>query len=106
VGAVREQAAAVLGRGGALVLVGLTPEPLAVTGGTAFSVQGQKLLGHFGSSSGHVEGLVALAGYHRLDFSKSISAHIALADAADAVLRLKDKTGDPIRLILVPDQGS
>jgi hypothetical protein len=49
-----------------------------------------------------VEQLVALAGYHRLDLSRSISGHIELAKAADAVAQLNDKTGDPIRLILVP----
>jgi D-arabinose 1-dehydrogenase-like Zn-dependent alcohol dehydrogenase len=99
---VREQAAAVLGLGGALVLVGLTSAPLTVTQGTAFSVGGHKLLGHFGSSAQHVEDLVALAGHHRLDFSKSISAHFGLAQADAAIRQLATKTGDPIRLVLIP----
>jgi D-arabinose 1-dehydrogenase-like Zn-dependent alcohol dehydrogenase len=102
VAAVREQAEAVLALGGALVLVGLTSAPLTITNGTTFSVRNHKLLGHYGSAPQHVEQLVALAGYHRLDFSRSISGHIELAKAADAVRQLNDKTGDPIRLILVP----
>jgi threonine dehydrogenase-like Zn-dependent dehydrogenase len=102
VAAVREQAATVLARGGALVLVGLTPAPLTVTNSVAFSSAGHRLLGHYGSTAQHVEDLVALTGYHRLDFTKSISAHIPLADAKDAVRRLEEKAGDPIRLILVP----
>lgn len=102
VGAVREQAVAALGLAGALVLVGLTPEPLTVPNNVLFSVRKQKLLGHYGSVPQHVEELVALAGYHRLDLSKSISGHIPLADAPEAVRRLADKVDDPIRLILVP----
>jgi threonine dehydrogenase-like Zn-dependent dehydrogenase len=92
----------VLGLGGALVLVGLTSAPLTITNGTLLSVRNHKLLGHYGSAPQHVEQLVALAGYHRLDFSRSISGHIELAKAQDAVRQLNDKTGDPIRLILVP----
>ncbi|NBM15856.1 zinc-binding dehydrogenase, partial [Streptomyces sp. GC420] len=38
----------------------------------------------------------------RLDLAPSITDHIPLADAADAVHRLENKIGDPIRLILVP----
>jgi D-arabinose 1-dehydrogenase-like Zn-dependent alcohol dehydrogenase len=102
VASVREQADAALGSGGALVLVGLTPAPLTITNGTLFSVRSHALLGHYGSSPQHVEELVALAGYHRLDLSRSISDHIPLADAADAVRRLTEKVDDPIRLILVP----
>jgi threonine dehydrogenase-like Zn-dependent dehydrogenase len=99
---VREQADAALGLGGSLVLVGLTPAPLTITNGTMFSVRSHTLMGHYGSAPQHVEQLVALAGYHRLDLSKSISDHIPLAEAADAVRRLAGKVGDPIRLILVP----
>jgi D-arabinose 1-dehydrogenase-like Zn-dependent alcohol dehydrogenase len=102
VAAVREQAEAVLALGGALVLVGLTSAPLTITNGTLLSVRNHKLLGHYGSAPQHVEQLVALAGYHRLDFSRSISGHIELAKAQDAVRQLNDKAGDPIRLILVP----
>jgi D-arabinose 1-dehydrogenase-like Zn-dependent alcohol dehydrogenase len=102
VAAVREQAAKVLGLGGSLVLVGLTAQPLTVTGGTLFSVRGQRLLGHYGSAPRHVEELVALAGYGRLDFSRSISGHIPLADAQEAVRQLAEKVDNPIRLVLVP----
>ncbi|WP_333771999.1 hypothetical protein [Streptomyces sp. IBSBF 3136] len=43
-----------------------------------------------------------LAAGGRLDLAPSITDHIPLVDAADAVSRLENKTGDPIRLILVP----
>lgn len=102
VGAVREQAAAMLAPSGVLVLVGLTPEPLAVTDGTRFSFLGQTLRGHYGSSPDHIEQLIRLASTGRLDLGPSISAHIPLADAADAVARLEDKTDAPVRVVLSP----
>lgn len=102
VAAVRSQAMSVLAARGALVLVGLTPEPLTFRNPVSFSVRAQKLLGHYGSLPQHVEELVALAGHHRIDFSRSISGHVSLADARDAIDRLANKTGDPIRLVLVP----
>ena len=100
--AVREQAGAALGRAGALVLVGLTRDPITITDSVPFSALQHRLLGHYGSGPGHVEELVTLARHHRLDLTKSISAHIDLADAPDAVRRLAEKTNDPVRLILVP----
>jgi threonine dehydrogenase-like Zn-dependent dehydrogenase len=102
VGAVREQASGVLGLAGTLVLVGLTSEPLTVTEGTRFSVRRHRLLGHYGSLQQHVEELVGLVGHGRLDFSRSISGHIPLADAKEAVRRLAEKVDNPIRLVLVP----
>jgi threonine dehydrogenase-like Zn-dependent dehydrogenase len=46
--------------------------------------------------------LVRLASNGRLDLAPSITDHIPLADAAEAINRLENKVGDPIRLILVP----
>lgn len=100
--AVRDQAAAVLGLAGALILVGLSDGPLALTDGIGFSVRNQRLLGHFGSTWEDVEALVALTAHRRLDFADSISAHIPLADATDAIRILADRTDDPVRLVLIP----
>ncbi|MPZ84318.1 MAG: alcohol dehydrogenase catalytic domain-containing protein [Actinophytocola sp.] len=102
VGAVREQAARCLGIGGRLVLVGLTPEPLALKDSIGLSFRGQQIMGSYGSGPGAVEQLIELARFGRLDLSRSISATMPLAEAADAVARLADKTGNPIRIILVP----
>jgi threonine dehydrogenase-like Zn-dependent dehydrogenase len=101
VAAVREQAVRCLGRNGRLVLIGLTDQPLVVDG-TAFSYLQQKILGHYGSVPEHVEQLVALTRFGRLDISRSVSDVIPLADAAAAVDRLHRKAGNPIRLILKP----
>ncbi|MCI0386956.1 zinc-binding dehydrogenase [Streptomyces sp. CNQ085] len=100
--AVREQAARCLGPGGRLVLVGLTDRPLTISDGTAFSYFQQQVLGHYGSSDEHVTQLVELVRRHRLDFSRSVSGVLPLAEAGEAVGRLLRKEGSPVRLILRP----
>lgn len=100
--AVREQAASVLGLGGALIPVGITPRPLTITEGLTFNYLQKQVRGHYGSSSESVSELVRLAPNSRLDLAPSITDHIPLADAPDAVNRLANKIGHPIRLILVP----
>ncbi|WNZ06743.1 zinc-binding dehydrogenase [Streptomyces sp. 11x1] len=100
--AVREQAATVLGPGGVMVLAGLTPAPLTVQDSIGFCYFGQQVRGHYGSRPEDVDALVRLASTGRLDLAPSITDHVPLADAADAVARLEKKVGDPIRLVLVP----
>ncbi|MFJ8309484.1 MULTISPECIES: zinc-binding dehydrogenase [unclassified Streptomyces] len=100
--AVREQALTVLAPKGRLVLVGLTDRPLTVANGTLFSCLQHQILGHYGSEDNAVPQLVALVEGGRLDFSRSITDVLPLADAAKAVQRLHTKEGDPIRLILRP----
>ncbi len=100
--AVREQAAAALGIAGIMVIVGLTPEPLTISQSIAFSFKRNQIRGHYGSQPQHVEELVRLAASGRLDLAPSISGHLPLAKAAEAIGRLERKIEDPIRLILVP----
>ncbi|WP_245687271.1 zinc-binding dehydrogenase [Streptacidiphilus griseoplanus] len=100
--AVREQAASVLGRGGSLILVGITPKPITITEGLTFNYMCKQVRGHYGGTPEGVDELVQLASRGRLDLAPSITDHIPLADAAAAVHRLENKIGDPIRLILVP----
>ncbi|WP_324194544.1 zinc-binding dehydrogenase [Nocardia blacklockiae] len=102
VAAVREQAVVCLGPGGRLVLVGLTDKPITISGGTAFSFFQQQLRGHYGSSPEHVTELVRLQSLHRVDFARSVSAVLPLADAEKAVHALEAKQGNPIRLVLKP----
>ncbi|GGQ84413.1 zinc-binding dehydrogenase [Streptomyces flaveolus] len=101
--AVREQALSVLAPKGRLVLVGLTDKPLSVTDGTRFSYLQQRILGHYGSDMPvALPQLLRLIQGGRLDFSGSISGVLPLAEAAEAVARLEEKEGNPIRLILRP----
>ncbi|MCF6508380.1 zinc-binding dehydrogenase [Blastococcus sp. MG754426] len=99
---VREQAVRCLERDGALVLVGLTDQPLEIRNGTQFSYFGQRILGHYGSEPAHVVELVDLVRHGRLDLSRSISGTLPLTEAADGVERLANKEGDPIRLVITP----
>ncbi len=48
--AVREQAAAALGLGGVLILVGISPRPLTITEGLTFNYLGKQVRGHYGGS--------------------------------------------------------
>lgn len=101
--AVREQAITCLAPAGKLVLVGLTDKPLTISGGTAFSYFQQQILGHYGSSDGHVDQLVQLVGRGRLEFSRSISGVLPLSDAGRAVDRLlRRESPAPVRLVLKP----
>ncbi|MCT7356939.1 zinc-binding dehydrogenase [Streptomyces sp. 15-116A] len=102
VGAARAQATTVLGPNGVLVLAGLTPEPVTVADSIGFCFNVQQVRGHYGSEPEHVEQLVGLAAAGRIDLGPSVSAHVPLAEAADAVARLEKKIGDPIRLVLTP----
>lgn len=100
--AVREQAIDCLAGRGRLVLVGLTPAPLTVANSIRFSFLGERILGHYGSRPAHVEQLVTLARYGRLGLARSISGTLPLERAPEAVERLENKTGDPVRLVLTP----
>ncbi|WP_329569103.1 zinc-binding dehydrogenase [Kitasatospora sp. NBC_01266] len=100
--AVREQALSVLAMGGKLVLVGLSGRPFTVADSTGFSARRLELLGHYGSGANAVPQLIRLTEAGRLDFSRSVSEVLPLERAAEAVRRLRDKEGDPIRLILRP----
>ncbi|WP_217140080.1 zinc-binding dehydrogenase [Streptomyces sp. AC627_RSS907] len=102
VGAARAQATTVLGPNGVLVLAGLTPEPVTVADSIDFCFNARQIRGHYGSEPEHVEQLVGLAAAGRIDLGPSVSAHVPLAEAADAVARLEKKIGDPIRLVLTP----
>ncbi|CAL9355609.1 hypothetical protein SUDANB145_00557 [Streptomyces sp. enrichment culture] len=49
-----------------------------------------------------MEQLVGRAAAGRFDLGPSVSAHVPLAEVANAVARLEKKIGDPIRLVLTP----
>lgn len=102
VSAVRSQALQSLGRGGRLVLVGLSGTPVTIGDDLWFSYMQQQVLGAYGSRPEHVEQLVGLTRTGRLDLSGSVSGVLPLRDAAEAVAQLQFRQGSPIRLVLTP----
>lgn len=56
--AVRDQAASVLGLGGCLILVGITPRPLTITEGLTFNYLQKQVRGHYGGFPESVSELV------------------------------------------------
>ncbi|MCW4385575.1 zinc-binding dehydrogenase [Salinibacterium sp. SYSU T00001] len=102
VDAVRAQAISSLGVDGRLVLVGLSGTPITIANSNKFTHMRKSILGHYGSEPQHVDKLVELTRLGRIEFSRSISGRIPLAEAAEAVRMLEHKEGNPIRLVLVP----
>ncbi|HEX9824680.1 MAG TPA: zinc-binding dehydrogenase [Actinomycetota bacterium] len=100
--AVVEQALACLGRGGRVVEVGMTFEPLSVGPGVVFGFRGASLRGHLGYGKRHLEELVRLVATGRLDLSGSISDVIPLEEVAEGVRRLAEKDGSPVRILVRP----
>lgn len=98
----QRQAMASLAPGGRTVLVGMSGAPITIADSTSFSVYQKKILGHFGSRYPDLPQLIRLVQLGRLDLSGSITEVMPLDDAAEAVRRLDQKIGDPIRFVLRP----
>lgn len=97
------QADSCLGRGGRLLLVGLSAEPIHLGPSALFGVSTHSLLGHLGYSRRHLDQLVDLVTAGRLDVSGSVSATLPLDEVADGVHRLATGVGNPIRLVVTPN---
>ena len=97
-----EQILPLLAPGGRLTITGLSGKPFTVQNSVSLIAYQHKILGHYGYLPPHVEQLIRLVSWERLDLSRSISDHLPLENAADAVRRLEEKDGNPIRLVLIP----
>lgn len=101
VASAQKQAIEALRPGGRMILVGVNPEPLAFET-WAFMNEGKSIRGHYGAQPHHTTELVELIGLGRLDLASSISAVLPLDEVQDALHRLDNKVGDPIRIVLRP----
>ena len=99
---VRKQALSMLGEQGRLVIVGIANEPIVIPNDMAFTYMRTQIMGHYGSEAKHVRELIELAASGRLDLSDSISEVLPLERAADALDKLANKVGNPIRIVLKP----
>ena len=99
---VRKQALSMLGEQGRLVIVGIANEPIVIPNDMAFTYMRTQIMGHYGSEAHHVTELIELAASGRLDLSHSISEILPLESARDALDKLANKVGNPIRIVLKP----
>lgn len=100
--AVLAQGAAALGRGGRVLMVGMSLDPIELGMGALFAFQNHALLGHLGYTKADLDTVVDLVASRRLDVSGSISATMPLEEVAAGVEQLRTKEGNPIRLVLTP----
>jgi D-arabinose 1-dehydrogenase-like Zn-dependent alcohol dehydrogenase len=103
--AVLAQAAGCLGRHGRVLMIGLSLDPIELGVGAYFGLLSQSLLGHLGYTKADLDDVVALAATGRLDLSKSVSQIIDLEDVIAGVDVLRHKTGNPVRIVVVPGLG-
>jgi 2-desacetyl-2-hydroxyethyl bacteriochlorophyllide A dehydrogenase len=99
---VRKQALSLLGEQGRLVIVGIANEPIVIPNDMAFTYMRTQILGHYGSEDHHVRELIEFARQGKLDLSPSVTEVMPLEKAAEALDKLANKVGNPIRIVLKP----
>jgi D-arabinose 1-dehydrogenase-like Zn-dependent alcohol dehydrogenase len=102
VSAVRKAALSLLGEQGRLVIIGIANEPIVIPNDMAFTYMRTQIMGHYGSEAHHVKELIDFAGQGRLDLSHSVTEVMPLEKAAEALDKLANKVGNPIRIVLKP----
>ncbi|WKD57008.1 Sorbitol dehydrogenase [Corynebacterium capitovis DSM 44611] len=101
---VRKQALSVLGVGGKLVLVGISGGEVVIPSDMDFQMNRNAILGHYGSLPNSIPDVVQLLAEGRVNFDASVTEVLPLSEAATAVDHLKNKVGDPIRIVLRPGE--
>ncbi|GAA0668351.1 zinc-binding dehydrogenase [Streptomyces malaysiensis subsp. malaysiensis] len=96
------QAERALGHRGRLVLVGISPDPLVMGPELHFVRNRHTVIGHTGYRMEHLEDLVELTARGRLDISGSVSAILPLEEVNEGIRRLREREGNPIRILLRP----
>ena len=99
---VRKQALSLLGEQGRLVIVGIANEPIVIPNDMAFTYMRTQIMGHYGSEDHHVRELIEFARQGKLDLSQSVTEVMPLEKAAEALDKLANKVGNPIRIVLKP----
>jgi D-arabinose 1-dehydrogenase-like Zn-dependent alcohol dehydrogenase len=99
---VRKQALSLLGEQGRLVIVGIANEPIVISSDMAFVYMRTAIMGHYGSEPAHVRELIEFARQGKLDLSQSVTEIMSLERAGEALEKLANKDGNPIRIVLKP----
>jgi D-arabinose 1-dehydrogenase-like Zn-dependent alcohol dehydrogenase len=98
----RNQAFRMLADGGRLVIVGLANESIVIPNDITFAYKRSQILGHYGSEPFHTQELVDFIRDGRLDLSSSVSEILPLENIQEALIRLENKTNNPVRIIIKP----
>ena len=99
---VRKQALSLLGEQGRLIIIGIANEPIVIPNDMAFTYMRTQIMGHYGSEDHHVRELIEFARQGKLDLSQSVTEVMPLEKAAEALNKLANKVGNPIRIVLKP----
>ena len=99
---VRKQALSLLGEQGRLIIVGIANEPIVISNDMAFTYMRTQIMGHYGSEEHHVRELIEFAAEGKLDLSHSVTEVMPLENAVQALEKLANKVGNPIRIVLKP----
>lgn len=102
ISSVRKQALSMLGELGRLVIVGIANEPIVIPSDMAFAYMRTQIMGHYGSEPHHVSELIELVKSGQLDLTHSVTEIIPLENAVEAIEKLRNKIGNPIRIVLKP----
>ena len=93
----------VLKTGGRAVIVGLGSQPITLLPPTEFVRRELTLLGSYAFTTREIEELIQLVQKGKLDLSSSISKRIPLEEINQGLEDLHQKTGHPIRIVVIMD---
>jgi propanol-preferring alcohol dehydrogenase len=95
-----DQAVRVLRMGGRAVVSGLSNKPIQTIDPGVFVRSEFSLIGAYGFNNVEIEKLISLVESNQLQLSGSVTQTITLAEANEGVIALRDKIGDPIRIVI------
>ncbi|HYH33231.1 MAG TPA: hypothetical protein VD903_22900 [Pseudonocardia sp.] len=69
---------------------------------TAFNLSRKQVLGHLGYQNTDIATLAGLVAAGRLDLSRSVSGVVPLEDLGEGIRRLRERDGNPVRVLVRP----
>ncbi|GAB77280.1 D-arabinose 1-dehydrogenase, Zn-dependent alcohol dehydrogenase family [Austwickia chelonae] len=96
------QSVAWLDTEGRAVSVGMSDAEIEIGPILDFNLRRKQLLGHLGYQTQDVASLAEMVSRGRLDLSESVSSIIALSDIHEGISALRERRGNPIRILVQP----
>jgi threonine dehydrogenase-like Zn-dependent dehydrogenase len=91
--------------GGRVVGVGMSGQEVSLGPTMVFNLLRKQALGHLGYRTEDIGTLVDLVAAGRLDLSRSISDVVSLEDVGEGIRRLHERDGNPIRILVKPEES-